>query len=209
MEKPSWFFLSPKRFINQLQWSSNHSWILGLFFTLSAVAFYFDFTIDPFYVRFVRWYSVAYDLPQMLVSVLLFAFRLSYLAVVLYGTTVLLWLVGRTLSRVSSQRVLLRRLAFSFGLVLLALSLNQWSHQYTELFWVSVTLFAWSVFYVVLTVREQFHGPWLETVLVSLVALLLLGGGLHIHETILDKASAHAQAVAKTNQIKSGIRKTR
>lgn len=167
------FVTKPGQFFNQLQWSSNHWWIIAAFFALATVETQIG-RHHHLYSAFASVLTAKFGLNHTLSLWMIMATRLAMLLLGAVLISTLIYLVGAVIGRANSRRVLFRRLAVVFTVFLAGLTANHFGAEFEWARWVSWALCGWSLFLGYIAIRAQFELSHLETVMVSLFALLLV-----------------------------------
>lgn len=174
----------PGTFIGQLQWSKHHWVILFTFLTLVGV----DTLVGAEQAQYQHYAAVLSQTLGLGFDLSLFVIMGTKMALVLAGAFVLasgIWLLGNRLGRRTSKRVLFRRLAVVFTVLIGANLLPQlgWG-EWTIL--TSWALAGWGIVLAYHAVKEQFALRPLEAGLVGAMALLLALSAWHYADQGVD-----------------------
>lgn len=167
------FFINPKAFVNQLQWSSNHWFILITFLSLVSLETQVGKN-QHLYQMAALVLEQKYHLGLSISLWLVMAAKLSFSLVAAFAFILLMDFIGSSLGRKNSKRVLSRRIAVIFAVFVFGLigkhfsSVNPW----VEL--AAYALMGWSIVLGFFAIREHFHLKNLETAILSLFLLLLI-----------------------------------
>lgn len=193
------FFLKPSSFVTQLQWSSHHPWILAVFF-LSALVETQLGPQGPVYAKLAVIFARDAALPLGLSIWILTFIKLAFLGVGAWFLTETIFFLGSLFGQPTSRRVLFRRLAIVFSLILLgqsALGLSE-SLPYAALlaggFWI------WALLLGFYTLREGFRLNGYEASAVGIFVLFLALGVWNFMSLSLQRV-ARAAGPTPTVQI--------
>jgi hypothetical protein len=166
------FFVSPKVFFNQLQYSTRHYLILFVFLVLAG--------IETFSGQNSQLYLVLSNLLQrkyhLSLEQALWTITFTKLLAMISGAYVIsmgLWFLGKILGISSSQRVLARRLSVVFTVFISAYTLNNFFGQMHSISYIVTGIYIWGMILTYYAVREQFHLNHIETTLACVITLLL------------------------------------
>lgn len=166
------FFLKPRAFVNQLQWSRNHWGLLGLFLALASLESF----LGPQYSlhRAIAWRISQTLHVQLELAIVLWALGRALLVATLAGTVVFaLSVVGGFVGRPSSSRVLLRRLAVVFTVILAGSMLERLAFVDPALVTVGWVAIGWGLMLGFLALREQFQVAALRASVLMAFAVFL------------------------------------
>lgn len=191
-------FMKPGTFFNQLQWSSHHWFILIGFLIASAVetqlgsgSGIFQWYADFLTLRF----GVGIGTALWIVTTA----RLVFLLVGAWVITQLVWIFGSLLGEPSSRRVLFRRLAVVFTILLSAFTCQHLSGDYEYASLLSLALYIWGVALGYFAISEQFRLSRLQTVAVALFTAIVISQGWRFSDELLRvKAAEQSQLTRKT-----------
>lgn len=177
-------FVKPGTFFNQLQWSSHHWMILIGFFVASAIETQLGTTNNLFlwYANFLT-LRFGFDLGTAL-WMITFA-RLAFLLAAAWVTTVAVWIVGSLFGQRSSRRVLFRRLAVVFTILLCGYTAQHLSAEYEFASLLSLGLYIWGGALGYFAIHEQFRLNMFQTLVVSAFALLIVVQGWRLSSNLL------------------------
>lgn len=195
------FFFSPAIFVNQLQWSTNHAWILVAYLGLTIVESQVGYgrALNAQAAWLLSSHSgIARDQALFLVMVARIAF--FFIGALSLAETV--WWLGVRLGRSTSKRVLQRRVAVVLAFMLTGYTLMgalgaDWQ-------WAVWAVFAWGLMISYLTMREQFAlGP----VTAALLAVITISSAVlswQVTDRVAQTAASYAIAdqVAKTKAVR-------
>lgn len=191
--------LKPGTFFNQLQWSAHHWLILVGFLVAASVETQLgsDSRLFQWYADFL---TIRYGLNLSLALWVVTAARLAFLLAGAWVVTVLIWIVGSLLGQHSSRRVLLRRLAVVFTILLAAFTSHHLSAEYEYASPLSLALYAWGISLGYFAISEQFRLSRLQGVVVVLFAAMFITQ-LWRYSTVVLRVTAIEQAntLSKSN----------
>jgi len=190
------FFLDPRGFFNQLQWSSHHWLILFAFLVTASVESYvgkYHFAYNQYTLLLTHQFGWQPDVAIWTIA----AVKLVLLVSGMYLLTMILWAIGSLIghSETNSKRVLFRRMAVVFTVILLGYTASHLVPVYASLAYVSYFLYAWGGLLGYMAMREQFELNRLEAAMVGAFGLLLLTSTWHFTSTFIDSV-AHSQIKA-------------
>jgi hypothetical protein len=183
---------NPAAFMNQLQWSRNHAWILLTFLGLAIVESQMGAT--KALNAQLSWLlaneaHIARDQALVLVMVA----RIAALFVGAQLLTQIFWLIGARLGRASSKRVLTRRMSivytFLLGSYILATTLNNDQQVWAAL------VFGWGLILAYVTFREHFNLDRYAAIVLGLVAVGSIVVSFQQADRYAQKSAS--QAIAK------------
>lgn len=194
-------FTQPSRFFNQLQWSTNHWFILVAFLGLALVETQVGRGQNEFF-QVALWIQKSWNLSFNFSLWIVLAGRLFCIALGAYVVTTSVWLVGNFFGERTSRRVLARRLAVVFTVALAAYTAQYFVDTHALFGVLSLFLYVWSVVLGYFAIRENFGLSHLESVVVGLFALLLVTTSWHYgHVIIAHKANSMASdSIKGSNQ---------
>lgn len=188
-------FVRPRTFFNQLQWSTHHMLILVAFFAIAAVETNvgnFHHFYEGFAAALKSRFGINYNVALWIIT---FA-KLGLMILGTYAVSSLVWLFGNLLGRKNSRRVLTRRLAVVFT-VLLAAHAVQYFAPGNQVFGIAcLALYGWGVVLGYFALRTHFEFNHLETMVVALFAILVVTGSWHFSHRVIE--------VALRNQVETG-----
>jgi len=190
------FFVKPGAFVNQLQWSSHHTWILILFAAVAALEAHIGRN-HAVIEQLGSALSYRLGWGQDFGIWLMVSLKLFFTLVVSYLISVAIWFVGSFLGRSSSQRVLFRRLSVVFTLTLMAHTSQHLIPLYPWMETAGLFLGLWAVLLGFFTLKEQFKIGFLETVFVGGFTALLISSSWHYsHRFLIRNAHSISQEIA-------------
>ena len=165
------FFTKPGTFINQLQWSTHHWFIMIVFLGLGVVetfaTHYHDvYQIAAYFIQDMT--GMSFDIALWIVV----ATKLSLMLAGIFAFTYVIWHVGSLFGNKGSQRVLLRRLATVFSVCLGGYIFQNISPEGTPLFFAGYLLYAWALILGYFSIREQFELNTAEAVVLAIEVIL-------------------------------------
>lgn len=183
------FFVKPNTFVNQLQWSSHHTWLMIAFLLVAGVEAHIGrnhLLIENFADALSFRLGVGKDLAMWLMV----SFKLICTVAAAFLITLAVWCVGSFIGHSSSQRVLFRRLSIVFTLVLTAHTARHLTHLYPWMETASLFGFFWAALLGFFSLREQFKVGFLETAFLGGFTALLVVSTWHYSNRFLEK-NAH------------------
>lgn len=187
----------PATFFNQLQWSTHHWIILVAFLGLATI----ETQVGRNQALYQAWalllerrLGLSLDAALWVVT----AFRLAILIAGSVAVSTVIWFVGHLFGRRTSKRVLFRRLAVVFTVLLAGYTASHLTGAYPALAFVSLVMYLWGLVLGYFAIREQFALNHLETVVVGLFALLLVSSSWHFSNHVIEKAARGQVAVKAT-----------
>ncbi|MBI3296018.1 MAG: hypothetical protein HYZ71_14930 [Deltaproteobacteria bacterium] len=194
-------FVKPGTFFNQLQWSSHHWLILIGFFIASAVETQLGSANSLF-----MWYANFLTIPfgvglGAALWIITFA-RLAFLLSAAWVATVAIWLFGTLLGHRSSRRVLFRRLAVVFTILLSGYTAQHLSNQYEFASLLALGLYVWGSSLGYFAIAEQFRLNKLQTLAVALFAMIVVSQGWKLSSQVLrvEAVALHSDFTSKSTQ---------
>jgi hypothetical protein len=181
------FFVSPGTFFNQLQWSPHHWFILISFLSLAVVETLVGKrqAVYEVYATFLQ-KNLGLSMNQALWVLL--AGKLTILLAGAFIVASIIWVVGNLFGRHGSRRVLFRRLAVVFTVLLGAYTAQHLAALDPWFGILSAALYFWGLFLGYLALREQFSLTHMETAVVGGVALLRGTSARHYSHHLLEAA---------------------
>lgn len=198
MKQGARIFFKPQQFFNQLQWSTHHWLILLTFLVVTGVESHLG-SQSALY----RWWAQALSQQTGLsFDITLWLVVSAKLAVILtasYLSATLIWLVGSLIGEKNSQRVLFRRLAIVFTVVLSAYTAQHLKQFYPWMETVSFFLYTWGLLLGYFAIREQFDLTHFETSVVGVFAIVLVVfSWIGTNRLMVTAAQRYNQEIAKT-----------
>lgn len=182
------FFLRPNVFFNQLQWSNLHWGII--------VAFAVMATLETHVGRYSDYYlalsSLLNDWAGLSLAQAVWVITAGKLVATFAGAylvSTLVWIVGSVLGRSGSKRVLFRRLAVVFTVLMLGQTLGHLSAVNGWYAFAALAAYAWGGLLGYFAVREQFSLSHLETIIVTALVALVLSTTIHFSSHALMLAA--------------------
>lgn len=190
-------FVKPGTFFNQLQWSTHH-WIILIGFMIIA-------SLETHIGKSHYYYQVFADVLSARTGLgwnqAIWVVTSIKMAIMIAGSFVLasfIWLVGNLFGRRTSKRVLFRRLAVVFTVLLAGYTLQHApdTTQLAELG--SYGLYLWGLVLGYFAIREQFALNHLETLVLGSFAFLVVTTSWHYANHFMESAArAEMQSLAK------------
>ena len=180
--------VKPGTFCNQLQRSTHH-WIILIAFMIVASLethlgqqhYFYQIFADVLSARFgITWNQAIWAVTSL------------KLAFMLAGSFILasfIWVVGNLFGRRTSKRVLFRRLAVVFTVLLAAYTAQHAGLNNEPYALLSMGLYAWGLILGYFAIREQFALNHLETVVLGLFALLVVVSSFHFSNHVMETAA--------------------
>ena len=183
------FFVKPNAFVNQLQWSSHHTWLMIAFLIVAGVEAHIGrnhLLIENFADALSFRLGIGRDLAMWLMV----STKLICTVIAAFLITVLVWFAGSFIGHSSSQRVLFRRLSIVFTLVLTAHTARHLTHLYPWMETASLFVFFWAGLLGFFSLREQFRIGFVETAFLGGFTALLVISTWHYSNRFLEN-NAH------------------
>lgn len=198
MKQGARIFFKPQQFFNQLQWSTHHWLILLTFLVVTGVESHLG-SQSALY----RWWAQALTQQTGLsFDITLWLVVSAKLAVILFASylsATLIWLVGSLIGEKNSQRVLFRRLAIVFTVILSAYTAQHLKQFYPWMETVSFFLYTWGLLLGYFAIREQFALTHFETSVVGVFAIVLVVfSWIGTNRLMVTAAQRFNQEIAKT-----------
>lgn len=176
--------VKPGTFFNQLQWSSHHWFILIGFLIASAVETQLGSGNGVF-----QWYAnfltLRFGIGLGTALWIVTALRLLFLLTGAWAITQLVWIAGTLLGHRSSRRVLFRRLAIVFAILLAAYTSQHLSVEYEYGSLLALALYAWGMALGYFAISEQFGLTKLQTLAVAIFAAIVISQGWKFSTEVL------------------------
>lgn len=191
--------LQPSTFFSQLQWSSQHWFILAAFLGLALVETQVGRGQNEFY-QVALFIQKSWNVSANVALWVVLAGRLAFITFGAFLVTTAVWLVGGFFGEKTSRRVLARRLAVVF-MVALAAYTTQYFVDMHPLFGVaSLLLYVWSLILGYFAIRENFGLSHLESMVVGMFAVLMVTTSWYYgHQIVSHKANAIAAESSKAS----------
>jgi hypothetical protein len=182
---------NPAAFINQLQWSRNHAWILLTFLGLAIV----ESQIGTTKALNAQLSWLLANHTHMARDQAMFLVMVGRIAALFLGALLLtevFWKIGARLGRASSKRVLQRRLSivytFLLGSYILATILNS-----DQQIWAGL-VFGWGLLLAYVTFREHFNLDRFAAIVLGLVAVAAIVVSWQQADRFVQKTTSQAMA---------------
>lgn len=199
MKQGARLILKPQQFFNQLQWSTHHWLILLSFFVVTAVESHLG-SQSSLYRWLANSLSQNTGLGSEITMWLIISFKLAVIGVASYLTAFFIWLIGSLIGERSSQRVLFRRLAVVFTVVLSAYTAKHLVGFYPWMETVSFFLYTWGLLLGYFAIREQFALTHFETSVVGVFAIVLVVcSWFATNRLMVEAANKYSVEIAKVN----------
>jgi len=184
------FFVKPGAFVNQLQWSSHHTWILVLFTAVAALEAHIgrnQAVIEQLGSALAYRMGVSREMGVWLMVSL----KLICTLTIAYLISAAIWFVGSFLGRSSSQRVLFRRLSVVFTLALITHTSQHLVQFYPWMETAGLFTGIWAILLGFFALKEQFGIGFLETLFIGGFTALLITSSWHYSNRFLER-NAHS-----------------
>ena len=190
------FFVKPNTFVNQLQWSSHHTWLMLAFLIVAGVEAHIGRN-HLLIENFADALSFRLGIGRELALWLMVSTKLICTVIAAFLITVLVWFAGSFIGRSSSQRVLFRRLSIVFTLILTAHTAQHLTHLLPWMETASLFVFFWAGLLGFFSLREQFRIGYLETTFLSgFTALLVVSAWTYSNRYLERNAQTISQQIA-------------
>jgi hypothetical protein len=201
-------FFKPQQFFNQLQWSTHHWLILLTFLVVTGVEAHLG-TQSQLYQWFAQTLTQQTGIGLSLTLWLVVSAKLAVILLASYLSAAMIWIVGSLIGEKNSQRVLFRRLAIVFTVVLSAYTTHHLKDFYPWMETLSFFLYTWGLLLGYFAIREQFDLNHFETSVVGVFAILLVvGSWIGTNQLMATAANHYHDALAKTVQTQSQPKST-
>jgi hypothetical protein len=185
------FFLSPATFVNQLQWSRNHTFILfaflGVAFLESQVGVGRSLNLQ---LSWLLSNSTGIARDHALIAVIAGRVAFLFFGALSLGET--LWWVGAKFGRQTSRRVLNRRLAVVLTVMLGSYTLYAIPEALAQ--YGAAILLAWGLLLTYFTLREQFALTHFSAAVAGLVAVVFVMASWKVSDSIVKETASYAVA---------------
>ncbi len=171
--------------MNQLQWSTHHWLILASFLTLATVETLLG-SSRGFYWEVVQMLQSNLGFSENVAYGALIAVKLALMIGGAYVLSLLVWFAGSLFGKRTSQRVLFRRLAIVFTFLLTGYLLQAAFTTSEWLFLAGYGFYFWGLVLGYFSIREHFGLNTVESMAVSLFALLLVSSSWHYSTHLFD-----------------------
>ncbi len=206
MKQSMRMFVRPKEFVNQLQWSTHHWMILFTFLIVTAVEAHVG-RQHALYELYSSVISQNTGLPFDIAMWIVVALKLVILLVASYLIGQMVWTVGSFFGSKNSKRVLFRRLAVVFTMIMAGYTANHLESTFEWMGTASFFLYFWGVLLGYFAIREQFSLSHVETTVVGLFTALLVLSTWHFSHIYMEQfARQHMTEMASKNKSTSIIR---
>jgi len=143
---------------------------------------------------------------------LIVAAKLAFVLAGAFAISSVVYLVGSIVGKPNSRRVLYRRLAVVFTVLLAGYTVAHFSTTHEVALYVSYALYAWGMLLGYIALRAQFELSHLETSIVAVFALLMVGATWQFSNVFFDDSvRSQMQSLTKrpadkmdANQFKMG-----
>ena len=188
----------PATFMNQLQWSRNHLWILLGFSAIAILESLMGSQTEAFQhyalaleadLGLSRSWSVAAVITGRVLAMLGGMFVLSSV----------IWMLGNAFGRHTSKRVLFRRMSIVFTVMLGGYLCSHLSVEHQILSTVAFVAYVWAGVLAYFSIKEQFELNVMEAAIVGAVALFLVTTTWHYSHHFADDYFA-ARPIARSTQ---------
>lgn len=197
MKQSARLFLKPQQFFNQLQWSTHHWLILLAFFIVTGVESHLG-TQSNLYRWLADSLSQNTGLSTEITMWFVVSVKLAVIGTASYITAFLIWIIGSLIGERSSQRVLFRRLAVVFTVILSAYTAQHLKGFYPWMETVSFFLYTWGLLLGYFAIREQFDLTHFETSVVGVFAIfLVIGSWIGTNRIMVEAATKYNTEIAK------------
>jgi hypothetical protein len=121
-----------------------------------------------------------------------------------YLSAFFIWIIGSLIGERNSQRVLFRRLAIVFTVLLSAYTAQHLKPLYPWMETVSFFLYTWGLLLGYFAIREQFNLSHFETSVVGVFAIILvIASWMGTNRLMIEAANRYQSELAKVNSIKA------
>lgn len=198
----------PKTFFSQLQWSSQHWGILAAFLILAGIETHTG-SQQIVNTQFAQLLELKLGVSSDVAVWLFTAVRLSLVIAGAFLVSFSVWFVGNLFGRRTSQRVLFRRLAVVFTVLLASYTLNHVSYLNPSLLYISWALGLWGAMLGYYAIKEQFGLAYSEAALIGIFGAIMAVSTWHYSNQFVQK-TLHKQIeeVARTHSVRGGAVKS-
>jgi hypothetical protein len=194
-------FSQPGTFFNQLQWSRHHWWILFSFLFVAAV----ETHVGRSQVLLTTYASVLSNYLQIGFDTAVWLAVSAKLFLLLAGAIAIahvIYFIGSFFGDQGSRRVLFRRLAVVFTIILAAYTGSHLEHMYDWMGTASLFLYIWGGLLGFIALREQFMLSMTETLVVGSLASLLVFGSWTVSQRMTEQlAKDHMAEIAAKSSV--------
>lgn len=177
-------FVKPGTFFGQLQWSTHHWLILVGFFIASAVETQLG-SAQSLYRWYASFLNIRFGMELGTALWVITFLRLSFLLVAAWLATQAIWIFGTLLGEHTSRRVLFRRMAVVFTILLSGYTAQHLSGQFEFAAVTAIILYVWGVSLGYFALSEQFRMGRLQTLATLLFAGLVISQGWRYSDVLL------------------------
>ena len=187
----------PGAFFNQLQWSTHHWLIMLAFLVIASIEthvgrqhLYFQVYAEMLTARF----GLSYNMAIWVVT----SVKMALMVAGTFALATAIWIVGNIFGRRTSKRVLFRRMAVVFTVLLAGYTANHLVNVYPVASIASIALYLWGVVLGYFAIREQFALNHVETIVIGAFALLMVSTSWHYSNQYMETtAKRHMVEVGK------------
>lgn len=185
MKQPVRLIARPATFMNQLQWSRRHWFIISLFLGLGV--------IETFVGRNIKSYEFIANRIQLIFGfredisfIFLLVIKLFLMLFILFFISYFIWLVGGFFNHRASLRVLIRRFATAFSILLLGYIIP-FLLPGTFILLLKYGFYFWGITLSFFLVKEQFNLTFIESFVVGCLSVLIAISIWHFSNIGLSK----------------------
>lgn len=194
-------FVRPKEFVNQLQWSTHHWMILFTFLIVTAVEAHVG-RQHALYELYSSVITQTTGIPFEIAMWLVVAAKLGVLLVGSYLIGQMVWTVGSFFGSKNSKRVLFRRLAVVFTMIMAGYTASHLESSFEWMGTASFFLYFWGVLLGYFAIREQFSLSHTETTVMALFTGLLVVSTWHFSHIYMEQfARQHMTEMAAKTKV--------
>ncbi len=206
MKQGARLFLKPQQFFNQLQWSTHHWLILLIFFVVTGVESHLG-SQSTLYHWMAQTLTQQTGVNFEITLGLVVSAKLTVIFFASYLSATLIWLVGSLIGERNSHRVLFRRLAIVFTVILSAYTAQHIQHIYPWMETLSFFLYTWGLLLGYFAIREQFALNHFETSVMGVFAIIIvISSWIGTHRLMVAAAQKYNQEIAKEVSKQPSIR---
>jgi len=172
--------------VNQLQWSSHHTWLLLAFLIVAGVEAHVGRNhalLSNFGEALAFRLGVSRDIGIWL----MISLKLTVTLLTAYLISLAVWMVGSFLGSSSSQRVLFRRLSVVFTLIFMGYTATHLTHVFPWMETASLFIFFWAGLLGFFSLKEQFSLGFLETAFVGSLTAMLVFSSWHYSNRFVER----------------------
>ncbi len=171
MKQPIRLLIKPTTFMNQLQWSRWHWLIISIFLGLGVIETFVGGNIK-FYEIISLKISSFLGLSIDASFIFLLMIKLFIMLFVLFLISYIIWLIGGLFSNKASLRVLIRRFATAFSILLIGYIL-QFFFPGKATVVLKYIFYFWGLILCFMLVKEQFNLAIIESLIVGCLAIII------------------------------------